>query len=148
MRQGKLQGVVFSGGEATTCPRLPDMCLDAKKLGYAVKLDTNGTRLMMVQRLVEDGLVDHIALDYKAPPERYKAVTTTNHYQKFSQTLDYLIASKIPLDLRTTVHPSLLSEEDIAWMQQDLERRGYDGEMKVQQVRTHTPLLGNLDMAA
>lgn len=144
MRQGKLQGVVFSGGEATTCPLLPEMCRDVRSLGYAVKVDTNGTRPAMVARLVEEGLVDFIALDYKAPPHRYKKVTGTERYDSFSKTLNYLLGTPVPLYLRTTVHPSLLNEEDVEWMKCDLKERGYQGELHIQQARTHTPTLGNL----
>lgn len=64
---GFLDGVVLSGGECTLCPDLIPICRNIRQLGFAVKIDTNGTRPGVVKTLVEEGLCDYIALDYKAP---------------------------------------------------------------------------------
>ena len=74
-RVGFLDGVVLSGGECTLCPDLIPICREIRQLGFAIKIDTNGTRPSVVKALVEEGLCDYIALDYKAPPEQYGAVT-------------------------------------------------------------------------
>lgn len=143
-RIGKLQGVVFSGGECTTCPELAQMCRDVKELGFAVKIDTNGLKPKVVKELVAQNLVDYFAIDYKAPPEKFKLVTQTTHYDKFSQSLDYVLSTGLPLEVRTTVHPTLLNDEDIAWIKADLKKRGYARPLTIQQARTHEQTLGNL----
>lgn len=140
-RIGKLQGVVFSGGECTTCPYLLDMCREVKAMGFAVKIDTNGLKPKIVKELVAQNLVDFFAIDYKAPPEKFKLVTDTNHYSKFSESLDYVLSTGLPLEVRTTIHPKLLNDEDIAWMKADLQKRGYKSELTLQQARTHEPTL-------
>jgi pyruvate formate lyase activating enzyme len=70
-RRGRLDGVVVSGGEPTLHPELPELCRRIRGLGFAVKLDTNGSRPEMLARLLADGLVDYVAMDLKTDPERY-----------------------------------------------------------------------------
>ena len=89
-RVGFLDGVVLSGGECTLCPDLIPICREIRQLGFAIKIDTNGTRPGVVKALVEEGLCDYIALDYKAPPEQYGAVTgRPDLFPSFSATLDH-----------------------------------------------------------
>lgn len=133
-RQGLLEGVVLSGGEATTWPGLPGFAAQAKALGFAVKLDTNGLRPDVVVRLLVRGLIDHIALDYKAPPERFTQVTGITAFVRFTHTLDLLCGqNQVPFEVRTTVHDALLDENDVLAIAADLARRGYHGKLAVQQ---------------
>ena len=144
-RQGLLDGVVLSGGEATLYPQIAETAAQIKQMGFDVKLDTNGTRPEIIQGLVEQNLIDYIALDYKAPPDQFKLVTGNNHYKKFSRTLDYLCKTKaVPFEVRTTVHTSLLNEKNIQYILNDLEKRGYDGNCYIQNYR-HTETLKNLN---
>lgn len=127
-RAGLLDGVVLSGGEASAYPGLPDFIRQVKALGYAVKLDTNGLRPDIIKDFLNEGFLDYIALDYKAPPEKFKKVTGTDKYDLFSQTLDFLCAQEaIKFEVRTTVHTALMDEEDVSDIIRDLERRGYSG---------------------
>ena len=71
-RRGFLDGVVISGGEPTLHADLPDFCARVKRLGYPVKLDTNGSRPQMLTRLIREGLVDYVAMDVKTDPARYE----------------------------------------------------------------------------
>jgi pyruvate formate lyase activating enzyme len=71
-RKEFLDGVVISGGEPTIQKDLFKLCEDIKKLGYDIKLDTNGSRPKELKRLIENGLVDYIAMDIKTEPVRYK----------------------------------------------------------------------------
>lgn len=150
-RRGLLDGVVLSGGEATTWPGLPAFAERVKALGFAVKLDTNGLRPDVVARLLAAGLVDRIALDYKAPPARFRAVTATRAYRKFSATLDLLCAQQVvPFEVRTTVHHGLLDERDVLAIAEDLAGRGYRGAYAIQQAVTgpDRPTLGDLPAPA
>ena len=144
-RVGFLDGVVLSGGECTLCPDLIPICREIRQLGFAIKIDTNGTRPSVVKSLVEEGLCDYIALDYKAPAEQYGAVTgRPGLFPFFSRTLDYLIASKIPFEVRTTVHPDLLTEDHVNTIIRDLTKRGYEGNYFVQNFYQTTQTLNSL----
>lgn len=71
-RRGFLDGIVISGGEPTIQKNIFKLCEAVKKLGYSIKLDTNGSRPDELRRLIEYGLVDYIAMDIKTEPSRYK----------------------------------------------------------------------------
>lgn len=135
-RQGLLDGVVLTGGEASVWPGLQDFIAMIRGLGYAVKLDTNGLRPAVIADFLERGLLDYVALDYKAPPDKFKKVTGTDKYEDFSRTLALLCAQKkVPFELRTTVHTALMDEDDIAAIIGDLEERGFDGHYYIQNFR-------------
>lgn len=70
-RRGLLGGVAISGGEPTMQPDLPEFIRKVRALGFRVKLDTNGTNPGMVKKLIDEGLVDFIAMDIKGPLEKY-----------------------------------------------------------------------------
>ena len=70
-RRGKLDGVCVTGGEPTLRPDLPEFLEKIRHLGYLIKLDTNGTNPAMLQRLLEENLVDYVAMDIKNAPSRY-----------------------------------------------------------------------------
>lgn len=132
-RQGLLDGVVLSGGEASLYPGLPHFIGKVKELGYAVKLDTNGTRPERVKDFLERGWLDYVALDYKAPPEKFKKVTGIGRFTAFERTLQMLCTqSAIPFEVRTTVHTDLLDENDIAAIIHDLGHKNYQGTFYVQ----------------
>ena len=149
-RQDRLTGVVFSGGEPTLNADLPSYAALAKRLGYKVKLDTNGTRPAVVRKLVEDGLVDMIALDYKCPPEKARALTGTDAFvTAHDDTLAYLIQNRrttgIIFEIRTTFHPDLLGEDDLSAMIDHLSALGYRGTYFIQAiVSTGDKTLGNI----
>lgn len=143
-RQGLLDGIVLSGGEATTWSGLAGFAAQAKALGFAVKLDTNGLRPDVVARLLDRRLIDHVALDYKAPPERFRAITGTAAFARFARTLDLLCGQDaVRFDVRTTVHDALLDEADVLAIAADLARRDYRGTLALQQavVDPDRPLL-------
>ena len=132
-RQGLLDGVVLSGGEASVYPGLPDFIVRLKTLGFAVKLDTNGLRPDLIQAHLDAGLLDYVALDYKAPPEKFQRITGTDKYRLFSRTLDMLCAQdRVAFEVRTTVHTDLMDEDDVSGIIRDLERRGYQGVHAIQ----------------
>jgi len=70
-RKGFLEGVVISGGEPTLQKDLPAVCEKIKEMGYPVKLDTNGSRPQVLKRLLDDALVDYVAMDIKTDPANY-----------------------------------------------------------------------------
>jgi len=70
-KKGIIQAVVLSGGEPTIHKALPQFCKDIKRMKYKIKLDTNGSNPEMIEKLINNKLVDYIALDIKAPKEKY-----------------------------------------------------------------------------
>ena len=124
-RIGLLEAVVLSGGEATLYGDLIEFCQKIKQLKFKIKLDTNGLQPEIVQILTENRLVDYIALDYKAPKEKYYEITKNKHFDRFSKTLNFLINKQFPFEVRTTVHSDLLRVEEINRIIKDLLKRGY-----------------------
>jgi len=124
-RVGLLDGVVLSGGEATY-HNIILFCKEIKKLGFKIKLDTNGLNLNQVKELIELNLLDYIALDYKAPSYKFQEITHTNNFDLFSKTLDFIIKSNIDFEVRTTIHNDLLNEDDINFICSDLIKRKYN----------------------
>lgn len=120
-RKRLIDAVCFSGGEPTLREELPEMLRSVKALGLKTKLDTNGTRPDMLHRLVRDGLVDYIAMDVKAPPEKYSTVCgCTVDIQAVEQSVQLIRESGVQYEFRTTAHPALLTERDFlricAWI--------------------------------
>ena len=70
-RKGKLDGVCITGGEPTLQPELPEFLEKLRRLGYAVKLDTNGTNPAMLKALLQERVLDYVAMDIKNSPSRY-----------------------------------------------------------------------------
>jgi len=146
-RQGLLDGVVLSGGEASVYPGLPDFIQEARALGYAIKLDTNGLRPDIIRDFLDRGFLDYVALDYKAPPDKFKKVTGVAKFNDFSKTLALLCAQKtVPFEIRTTVHTALMDEGDIRAIMQELDDRAYNGVYYIQNFRADNdrPTLGML----
>lgn len=107
-RKGILDGVCITGGEPTINPDLPDFIARVKELGYSVKLDTNGTNPDMVKSLVQNGLIDYVAMDIKSSPAMYEAASGTDGIKlvNIKETVDYLIGVKsgdFDYEFRTTV---------------------------------------------
>ena len=126
-RQNRLTGVVLSGGECTLYPYLKKLCQEIQKLGFKIKIDTNGTNPTLIKELIQDNLIDYIALDYKAPKERFEEITKNKNFSDFLDTLTYLIEADFAFEVRTTVHSSLLNEDDINLIIDNLSSLGYRG---------------------
>ncbi|MFH1139067.1 MAG: anaerobic ribonucleoside-triphosphate reductase activating protein [Pseudomonadota bacterium] len=113
---GWIDGVVVSGGEPTLSPELPDLLREIKSLGLKVKLDTNGSRPGVLADLLNDGLLDHVAMDVKAPLDEVsyaRAAGRPGFLEKVQKSLDLLADGTTPYTLRTTVVPGLHSSDDV-----------------------------------
>lgn len=115
-RRGILDGVCITGGEPLLQKGLEELLTRIKAMGYSVKLDTNGTFPDRLRALVEAGLVDYVAMDVKNRREKYAqtAGLSTLALQDIEKSLAFLLAGKIPFELRTTVTAELHTVEDIA----------------------------------
>ncbi len=142
-RVNLLDAVVLSGGEATS-HELVEFCQKIKELGFLIKLDTNGTNYDCVKELIELNLLDYIALDYKAPQNKFMQITHSNKQSEFSDTLDLLIKSDIIFEVRTTLHNDLLNIDDINSIIKDLKSRGYTKKYYIQKFLDTGTNIGNL----
>lgn len=142
-RVSLLDSVVLSGGEATT-HNLVAFCTEIKKLGFLIKLDTNGTNYNSIKELLDLNLLDYIALDYKAPQDKFTQISHSNKYDEFSKTLDLLINKNTAFEVRTTLHNDLLNVEDINTIIDDLSKRGYSQTYYIQKFLDTDNNIGNL----
>lgn len=142
-RKGLLDAVVISGGEATQHD-LIDFCKEVKALGFKIKLDTNGTDLKQIQKLIELNLLDYMAIDFKAHKDKFYAITKKNLYNKFIDTIKFLISIDFDFELRTTVNSQLLNEEDINIMIDVLIKLGYKNSYYLQNFLLTSSNIGNI----
>jgi len=130
-RKGLLEGVCLTGGEPTINKDLPDFIEKIKKLGYLVKLDTNGTNPVMMKYLIDNKLIDYVAMDIKAPKEKYgETIGIFNQYKPKSPSIEFdflsrkildnveesikiLKEGRVDFEFRTTVVPKFHKKEDI-----------------------------------
>ncbi len=142
-RQGRLEGVVLSGGECTLYPRLEQFCEAIKALGYKIKIDTNGSNPDRLGALISKDLIDYVALDYKAPKSSFTMLTHYRHFEHLEESLNVLIKSSIPFEVRTTLHSDLLTPNDINEIIQNLQEKGYSGTYYIQRYLHVDETLGN-----
>jgi len=114
VRRGRLQGVAISGGEPVLQEDLETFIREVRSLGYAVKLHTNGSDPVTLERLLDAGLLDHVGLDVKAPPAAYPTLTRSQvSPQTITRSISSVLASGVEHEFRTTWVPSLLSKTDL-----------------------------------
>ncbi|OPX33180.1 MAG: anaerobic ribonucleoside-triphosphate reductase activating protein [Candidatus Latescibacteria bacterium 4484_181] len=113
-RKRFLDGISVTGGEPTLHSDLPLFLEKVKKEGFLVKIDTNGTHPEMLRKLCQKGLLDYLAMDVKAPLERYKEVVrATVDRGKIQESVRLIKGGQVEYEFRTTIVPGLLDEEDI-----------------------------------
>jgi len=121
-----IDGICLTGGEPCFFEDLPEFLGKIRNLGMEIKLDTNGTFPEMLKRVVDSGLVNYVAMDIKAPLtfDAYKKSTRINSkelFDKVRESINLIIHSKIDYEFRTTVVPSLHSDEDILEIARKIE---------------------------
>lgn len=135
-RSGMLDGICVTGGEPTLHAGLPDLFRQIHDAGYLAKLDTNGTNPEMLQRLLDEKLVDYVAMDIKAGHNNYQTVcgisdtdiprldslplsdlsaktSDSRFLTRIQKSIDLLLNSSIEYEFRTTLVKGLHTEEDI-----------------------------------
>ena len=118
-RTGLLDGVVISGGEPTLQNDMLSFLAMLKELGYQVKLDTNGSHPHRIKEILQSGLCDYFAVDYKAPASHYQSVCGCDtDAGKVIESIELLLESNIPFEVRTTVIPELWRDELITMVKE------------------------------
>ncbi len=113
-RKKLIDGVCITGGEPTLQKDLTDFAFKLKDLGFLVKLDTNGTNPKVIQTMITENLVDYIAMDIKAPPEKYDLVANTKvQVENIQKTIDIIRNSSKDYEFRTTILPKLITKQDL-----------------------------------
>ena len=121
-RRGKLDGVVITGGEPTLHRDLIDFIRRLKEMEFAVKLDTNGSNPEMLERIIRNDLLDYIAMDYKAPLEKYQTHTNSQILSEHIRESARMIReSGVDYEFRTTVVREQLSPEDIMQIGKEIQ---------------------------
>lgn len=111
-RKDLLDGLVISGGEPTLQKELIPFIQRLKKLGYKIKLDTNGSSPMVISRLLDLELCDYYAVDYKAPFNRYHEICGTQaNPEKCLETITLLLSKEANFEVRTTVLPQFRKKD-------------------------------------
>lgn len=119
-RKGILDGVCVTGGEPLLQKDLDSFLAKVKEMGFSVKLDTNGSFPHLLRPLVEQGLVDYVAMDVKNRPEKYAATVGVPGFEiaPIRESISYIMEGRIPYEFRTTVVRQLHTPEDIAALTQ------------------------------
>ncbi|MEA2019126.1 MAG: anaerobic ribonucleoside-triphosphate reductase activating protein [Campylobacterota bacterium] len=148
-RKNLLDAVVLSGGEATN-HNLISFCKEVKNKGFKVKLDTNGINFKHIKELLDLNLIDYIALDYKAPKYKFEQITysSVDNFEKFKETLSYLININFNFEIRTTVHNDLLIDDDINSILDDLSKEKYKGKYFLQNFLDTQNNIGNIKISS
>jgi len=116
-RQGFIEAVVFSGGEPCLQPGLLDALREVREYGFEVALHTNGFFPDIVGQAIEERLLQFVAVDFKAPFDKYQSVTRQPvDRAAYERLAEMLVAAGIKHEYRTTVHPGLLTDSDIMQM--------------------------------
>ena len=104
-RKNILDGICITGGEPTLNRDLPEFCEKLKKIGYSVKVDTNGTNPQMIRTLFENGLCDYFAMDIKNDKDDYAEIIGFDKYDTSSveKSVEYFLSSPVDYEFRTTL---------------------------------------------
>ncbi len=113
-RKKWLDGVCITGGEPTLSPELPSFIKRIKDKGFLVKLDSNGSNPVMLKRLIDDGLLDFIAMDIKASPDKYSLASGVRvNITNIQESINLIRSSGVNYEFRTTVLPRFHSRDDL-----------------------------------
>lgn len=144
-RRGLLDAVVFSGGECLLHKESIELMILIKKMGFLIKVDTNGSKPERLQEAIELRLIDFVALDFKATKKKFNVITDSNFYTKFLECLSILQTTKTPFEVRTTIHSELLDKEDLLQMIQVLTSQNYSGNYYLQPFRNGVETLKKMN---
>ncbi len=113
-RKDFLEALTISGGEPFLQSDLKEFSKKVKNLGYKIKIDTNGTFPDKLKEMINEGLVDYVSMDIKAPKDKYSKLAGLNaDLEKIEKSIEIIKNSGIDYEFKTTVVPNFLEEEDI-----------------------------------
>lgn len=139
-----LDGVVFSGGECLLHKNILELIMEVKKMGFNIKIDTNGSQPKILEKLIHKQLIDYVALDFKALPSEFEKITQSALFDAFEKSLQIVLENQLPFEVRTTIHSDLIPEKDIRKMIGYLEAHNYTGNYYLQHFVNEVPTLEKL----
>jgi pyruvate formate lyase activating enzyme len=145
-RRGLLDAVVLSGGECLMHRSIESFIIELKKRNLLVKIDTNGSYPLVLSKLINEQLIDYVALDFKAMQKDYFRITRSHLFKSFEKSLELLMASKVPFEVRTTYHSGCTDAAAIKEMICYLKLKAYKSPYYLQNFFNGVPTLGNLCM--
>jgi pyruvate formate lyase activating enzyme len=144
-RQGLLDAVVFSGGECLMHKNIVQQIQEIKAMGFLVKIDTNGSNPAVLKQLIDENLIDYVALDFKATKEKFQEITKSELFQPFEKSFEILLENTIQFEIRTTYHSDLISNSEMNEMVRYLDAKKYTGNYYVQSFKNNVATLGDLN---
>ncbi|HCP16536.1 TPA: anaerobic ribonucleoside-triphosphate reductase activating protein [candidate division WOR-3 bacterium] len=146
-RRGQLDAVTITGGEPTLHPDLPDLMMRLKEMGFALKLDTNGSHPEMLRVLIAEQLLDYVAMDIKAPLADYHRITgQVISATVLRESIQLVFESNKDYEFRTTVDRMLLTENDLLMIGQEIQGANKFYLQKLNSYNSKNPkLTGNAD---
>ncbi|MBE6813615.1 MAG: anaerobic ribonucleoside-triphosphate reductase activating protein [Ruminococcaceae bacterium] len=122
-RQGLLDGVAVTGGEPLLQKDIVPFLEKVRALGFAVKLDTNGSRPDVLKAIVRAGLVDYVAMDVKNTKEKYPLTAGIDGtlLDAVEESIDFLLTNAVDYEFRTTLVKNFHTKEDIVSMSHRLQ---------------------------
>ena len=116
-RKGVIDAVVISGGEPTLMPELKERIIQIRNLGFKIKLDTNGTNPKLLKELIDDGLLDYVAMDVKNSLDKYSLTTGVHgNFELVKESIAILKENKVDYEFRTTLVDEFHSLDTITRM--------------------------------
>jgi len=116
-RKQLIDGVVICGGEPTISKDLIPLVTKVKKMGFLVKLDTNGSMPEVLKKIISEKLIDYVAMDIKGPQKKYNDfIGGEVDVEKIQTSIDFLREGNVDYEFRSTIVPTLHKKEDIIEM--------------------------------
>ncbi len=113
-RKRFIDGVCITGGEPLMSPDIIPLMMRLREKGFKIKIDTNGSVPTMLKKIIDEKLADYIAMDIKAPKNRYNEITNSKvNTELIEQSIKLIKSSNIDYEFRTTVVKGLLDKKDI-----------------------------------
>lgn len=118
-----IDGICLTGGEPSIYKTLPEFLKMIKEMGFKIKLDTNGSDPELLRRVIDENLVDYVAMDVKTSlDEKYDKATGVNtNLDNVKKSISILMNSNIGYEFRTTVVPTIVEVEDVVKISRFIE---------------------------
>lgn len=122
-RKGLLDGVAVTGGEPLLQPDIIDFLKKIRTCGMKIKLDTNGSRPAVLREIVQQGLVDYVAMDVKNTREKYPVTAGIGEkdLDKIEESIDFLLLDTVDYEFRTTLVRDYHTQDDLLRMAHRLQ---------------------------
>ncbi len=112
-RKNILEGICISGGEPLIQKELKEFLIKIKDIGYKVKIDTNGSYPDALKDLIDNKLVDYVAMDIKNDFNNYEKTAGVTNIDNIKKSIDILLNSDIDYEFRTTIVKELHTMDNI-----------------------------------